>query len=209
MSEPLRLPIDPWGDPPARKIRKVVEILHGGGVAAYPTDSVYALGCAIEAREAIERIHRARGMHKNQRLALICPDLSTAAQYGRFNQVAFRLAQKIFPGPYTLVVPATHEVPRTLTDAKRRTVGIRVTSHPIAQAIVAALGRPLLTSSAIPPGSDAPCRDADEILEHFGHHVDVVIDTTATEDQPSTVLEVDGDEVNVLRLGQGPIEGLL
>jgi tRNA threonylcarbamoyl adenosine modification protein (Sua5/YciO/YrdC/YwlC family) len=207
--DPLRLQIDPWGDPPPRKIRRVVEVLHGGGVAAYPTDSVYALGCAIEAREAIERIYRARGMHKNQRLALICPDLSTAATYGRFNQTAFRLAQKIFPGPYTLVVPATHEVPRTLTDAKRRTVGIRVTRHPIAQAIVQALGRPLLTSSAIPPGSDQPCRDADEILEHFTHHVDVVIDTVATEDQPSTVLEVEDDRVTVLRQGAGPVDDLL
>jgi tRNA threonylcarbamoyl adenosine modification protein (Sua5/YciO/YrdC/YwlC family) len=209
VSDALRLQIEPWGDPPARKIRKIVEILHGGGVAAYPTDSVYALGCAIEARDAIERIYRAKGMHKNQRLALICPDISTAATYGRFNQTAFRLAQKIFPGPYTLVVPATHEVPRTLTDAKRRTVGIRVTRHPIAQAIVAALGRPLLTSSAIPPNSDQPCRDADEILEHFAHFVDVVVDTEATEDQPSTVLEVDDDSVNVLRQGAGPVDDIL
>ena len=209
MTDPLRLQIDAWGDPPARKIRKLVEILHAGGVAAYPTDSVYALGCAIESRDAIERIHRAKGMAKGQRLALICPDLSTAATYGRFNQTAFRLAQKIFPGPYTLVVPATHEVPRTLTDAKRRTVGIRVTRHPIAQAIVAALGRPLLTSSAIPPGATEACRDADEILEHFGHHVDVVIDTDPTEDRPSTVLEVEDDHVTVVRLGQGPVDDLV
>ena len=214
MSDPLRLPIDAWGDPPARKIRKIVEVLHGGGVAAYPTDSVYALGCAIEARDGIERIARARGMAKSQRLALICPDISTAAQYGRFNQTAFRLAQRIFPGPYTLVVPATHEVPRTLTDAKRRTVGIRVTSHPIAQAIVAELGRPLLTSSAIPPGSDRACRDADEILEHFGHHVDVIVVDTPLEPPddepaPSTVLEVDEDRVEVVRLGAGPVVDLL
>lgn len=209
MSDPLRLQIDAWGEPSPRKIRKIVEILHGGGIAAYPTDSVYALGCAIEARDAIERIHRAKGMHKAQRLALICPDLSTAATYGRFNQTAFRLAQRIFPGPYTLVVPATHEVPRTLTDAKRRTVGIRVTRHPIAQAIVAALGRPLLTTSAIPAGSDQACRDADEILEHFGHHIDVVVDTEATDDAPSTVLEVDDDNVTVVRLGSGPVDDLL
>ena len=149
MSDAMRLIIEPWGTPPARKIAKVVEILHGGGVAAYPTDSVYALGCAIEAKDAIERIARAKQLKKSQRLALICPDLSSASQYGHFNQTAFRLAQRIFPGPYTLVVPASRDVPRTLTDAKRRTVGIRITSHPIASAIVAALGRPLLTTSAI------------------------------------------------------------
>ena len=207
--DPLRLQIDAWGDPPPRKIRKIVEVLHGGGVAAYPTDSVYALGCAIEAKSAIERIYRARGMHKNQRLALICPDLATASTYGRFNQTAFRLAQKIFPGPYTLVVPATHEVPRTLTDAKRRTVGIRVTAHPIAQAIVQALGRPLLTSSAVPAGGEHPCRDADEILEHFAHFVDVVVDTVATDEQPSTVLEVEDDHVTVIRVGAGPVDDLV
>lgn len=210
MSSPLRLVIEAWGGtPPARKIAKAVEVLHAGGVAAYPTDSVYALGCAIEARDAIERIHRAKGMAKSQRLALICPDLSSASQYGHMNQTAFRLAQRIFPGPYTLVVPATREVPRTLTDAKRRTVGIRITSHPIAAAMVQALGRPLLTTSAIAPGTGVVCRDADEILDAFQNVVDVVIDTEPTEETPSTVLEVDGDDVVVVREGAGPIAGIL
>ena len=213
MPEPLRLQIDPWGEPPPRKIAQAVEVLHHGGVVAYPTDSIYALGCAIESRDAIERIYRAKGMKKNQRLALICPDLSTAAEFGVFSQTAFRLAQRLFPGPYTLVVPATREVPRTLTDTKRRTVGIRVTSHPIAQALVKALGRPLLTSSAIaPPGSETegePCRDADEILEVFGRHIDCVIDTVQTPAEPSTVIEIDGEEVTLIRQGQGSIEGIL
>lgn len=209
MSDPLRLVIEPWGTPPARKIAKAVEILHQGGVAAYPTDSVYALGCALEARDAIERIHRAKGMNKNQRLALICPDLSTASRYAMFSNTAFRLAQRIFPGPYTLVVPATREVPKTLTDAKRRTVGIRVTSHPVAQALAQGLGRPLLTTSAISPETGEPCRDAEEVLEAFGRHLDVVLDTTQTAAEPSTVIEVDGDTVTVLREGQGSLDGIL
>ena len=157
----LRLHIEPWGVPSPRKIEQAAKVLHEGGVAAYPTDSIYALGCAIEARDAIEKIYRAKQMNKNQRLALICPDLSTASEFGLFSQTAFRLAQRIFPGPYTLVVPATRVVPRTLTDHKRRTVGIRITSHPIAQALATELGRPLLTSSAISPESHEPCRDAD------------------------------------------------
>lgn len=209
MSSPLRLVIEPWGPPPPRKIEAAVEVLHRGGVAAYPTDSIYALGCAIEAREAIERIYRAKGMKKNQRLALICPDLSSASEFGMFSQTAFRLAQRIFPGPYTLVVPATRSVPRTLTDAKRRTVGIRVTGHPIAQALAVALGRPLLTTSAIAPTTGEPCRDADEILEVFGKHIDVVIDTEQTPAAPSTVIEVDGDTITLIREGQGPIAGIL
>jgi len=209
VSSPLRLVIDRWGPPPPRKIETAVEVLHRGGVAAYPTDSIYALGCALEARDAIERIYRAKGMKKNQRLALICPDLSTASEFGMFSQTAFRLAQRIFPGPYTLVVPATRSVPRTLTDAKRRTVGIRVTGHPVAQALAVALGRPLLTTSAIAPATAEPCRDADEILEVFGKHIDVVIDTEQTPAAPSTVIEVDGDSITLIREGQGPIAGIL
>jgi tRNA threonylcarbamoyl adenosine modification protein (Sua5/YciO/YrdC/YwlC family) len=206
---PLRLVIDRWGVPAPRKIEAAVEILHRGGVAAYPTDSIYALGCAIEARDAIERIYRAKGMKKNQRLALICPDLSTASEYAMFSQTAFRLAQRIFPGPYTLVVPATRNVPRTLTDAKRRTVGIRITSHPVAQALVQKLGRPLLTSSAQAPETGEPCRDADEILDVFEKHIDVVIDTEQTPAEPSTVIEVDGDTITLIRQGQGPVAGIL
>ena len=209
MTTPLRLVIDRWGPPSPRKIAAAVEVLHRGGVAAYPTDSIYALGCAIEARDAIERIYRAKDMKKNQRLALICPDLSSASEYGMFSQTAFRLAQRIFPGPYTLVVPATRSVPRTLTDHKRRTVGIRVTSHPIAQALAQGLGRPLLTSSAIAPSTGEPCRDADEILDAFGKHIDAVIDTEQTSAEPSTVIEVDGDNITLIREGQGTIAGIL
>lgn len=204
----LRLQIDPWGEPNPRKIQQAVDVLHRGGVAAYPTDSIYALGCAIEAREAIEKIFRAKQMNKNQRLALICPDLSTASEFALFSQTAFRLAQRIFPGPYTLVVPATRATPRTLTDHKRRTVGIRITSHPIAQALASELGRPLLTTSAIAPETHEPCRDADEILETFDKFVDVVIDAEQTPAEPSTVLEVDGEEIKLLRMGQGSIDDL-
>jgi tRNA threonylcarbamoyl adenosine modification protein (Sua5/YciO/YrdC/YwlC family) len=209
MSSPLRLAIDPYGAPDPRKIQLAVDVLHRGGVAAYPTDSIYALGCAIEARDAIVKIFRAKNMNKNQRLALICPDLSTASEFALFSQTAFRLAQRIFPGPYTLVVPATRAVPRTLTDHKRRTVGIRVTSHPIAQALAVGLGRPLLTTSAIVPDTHEPCRDADEILDVFEPFVDVVIDAAQTPAEPSTVIEVDGDDIKLLRQGQGSIEGIL
>jgi len=205
----VRLSIEPWGTPSPRKIQQVVDVLHGGGIAAYPTDSIYALGCALEARDAIEKIYRAKNMHKNQRLALICPDLSTASHYGIFSQTAFALAQRLFPGPYTLVVPATREVPRTLTDAKRRTVGIRVTSHPIAQAIAKGLGRPLLTSSAVVPETHEPCRDADEILEAFGKVIDVLVDAEQTPAEPSTVIEIDGEDIKLIRQGQGSLEGIL
>lgn len=206
---PVRIVFDQLEEPNPRKIQQAIDILHAGGVAAYPTDSIYALGCAIESRDAIEQIYRAKQMHKNQRLALICPDLSTASRFGQFSNTAFRLAQKIFPGPYTLVVPATHDVPRTLTHHKRRTVGIRITSHPIAQALAVGLGRPLLTTSAIAHGTEDPCRDAEEVLEAFGKFLDVVIDSEQTEAAPSTVIEVEQDTITVLREGQGSLDGLL
>ncbi len=212
-SMPLRLVFDEWGEPNPRKIEQAIDILHRGGVVAYPTDSIYALGCAIESREGIERIYRAKNMNRKQKLALICPNLSTAASYGQFSNTAFRLAQRIFPGPYTLVVPATHEVPRMLTHDKRRTVGIRITSHPIAQALAEGLGRPLLTSSAVivdpdEPDQHLPCRDAEEVLDAFGRHIDCVIDAPQTPADPSTVIEVDGDTVTVIREGQGSLDVL-
>ncbi len=211
VASPVRIVLDRLEDLNPRKIQQAIDILHRGGVAAYPTDSIYALGCAIESREGIEKIFRAKQMHKNQRLALICPDLSTASQFGQFSNTAFKLAQKIFPGPYTLVVPATHDVPRTLTHHKRRTVGIRITSHPIAQALAAGLGRPLLTTSAIAPGAEdgEACRDAEEVLEAFGRFIDVVIDSEQTPASPSTVLEVEQDVITVIREGQGPLDGLI
>jgi len=204
----VRVQIEQWGDPNPRKIQQAVDILHKGGVAAYPTDSIYALGCAIESRDAIEKIFRAKRMNKNQRLALICPNLSTASEFGLFSQTAFRLAQRIFPGPYTLVVPATRATPKTLTDHKRRTVGIRITSHPIAQALCEALGRPLLTTSAMDPETHEACRDADDVMNVFEPFVDVLIDAEQTPAEPSTVLEVDGEEIKLLRMGQGPIDDI-
>jgi tRNA threonylcarbamoyl adenosine modification protein (Sua5/YciO/YrdC/YwlC family) len=208
MAKALRLDIPPFDTPSKRKIERAAAILDEGGVAAYPTDSIYALGCALEAKKAADRIQRARQMSDRQRLALLCPDLSTASNYGRFSQRAFQLARQIFPGPYTLVVPATRETPRILLDKKRRAVGIRIPDHPVAQALLHALGRPILTSSAIPPGEEDACRDADELIEAFGQHLDVVVDSGLIEGEPSTVLEAQDDEITLIREGAGPLPSL-
>lgn len=208
MARALRLEIEPHDPPSARKIARAVEVLHGGGVVAYPTDSVYALGCAIDSRDGVERIQRAKQMNEKQRMALICPDLASAALYGHFTQTAYRLARRIFPGPYTLVVPASREVPRLLLDKKRRQVGIRIPAHPVALALVKELGRPLLTSSAIPPGGEA-LGDPDLVMEAFASAVDLVIDSGVISNEPSTVIEVLDEEVVILREGAGPIDGIL
>jgi tRNA threonylcarbamoyl adenosine modification protein (Sua5/YciO/YrdC/YwlC family) len=205
----LRLHIQSYGTPSARKIDQAVQILHRGGVAAYPTDSVYALGCAIDSRKAIERIYRARQMHKNRRLAVMCPDLSAASEYGHFSQTGFRLAQRVFPGPYTLVVPATRNVPKMLLDSRARTVGIRIPDHPVVNALIAGLGRPLLNTSAVPPEEDDALDHADDIADTFGNAIDVLIDSECPGAAPSTVLQIDGDEITVIREGMGSLDGIV
>lgn len=207
----LRLEVHPV-NPQARHISRAAEILHSGGVAAYPTDSVYALGCAIDSRKAIQTLYRAKSLSPKQGLALMVPNLSAASDYGRFSRGAYRLARRIFPGPYVLIVPATPEVPRTLLDKKRRTVGLRVPAHPIVAALLAELGRPMLTTTAQLPADVEPINDADDVAQEFHHVVDVLIDGGPTGLLPTTVLkldEVDDTMVEVLREGAGSLEGLM
>jgi tRNA threonylcarbamoyl adenosine modification protein (Sua5/YciO/YrdC/YwlC family) len=204
----LRLDI-PHDPPSERKIARAVDIIHGGGVAAYPTDSVYALGCAIDARKAVETIRRVKRMSESQRLALILPDVSRASEYAHFSRAAFRLAKRIFPGPYTLVLPATREVPRLLLDKRARTVGIRIPAHPVPRALVERLGRPLLTTSAIPPDDGEPLQYLDDLIDAFGKHLDVAIDAGPCGIEPTTVLEIDEDEtITIIRPGLGPTDDL-
>lgn len=192
--------------PEPRKIAQVVKALEDGGVALYPTDTVYALGCALDARRAIEKIYRLKQMDSRQPLALICADVREASRYGIISDFAYRQLRRLTPGPYTVVLPATREVPKVLLD-KRRTVGIRVPESPICLALVAALGRPLLTSSAVPPGGEAAVIDVDEGKEAWGDALDVAIDGGAVPGQPSTVVSLLEDHIEILREGLG-IEAL-
>ena len=204
----LRIQLPSHGAPNPRKIQQAVDILHRGGVAGYPSDSCYAIGCAIESKHGVERIFQAKQMAQSHRMALICPDLSAASEYVHFSQLAYKLAKRIFPGPYTLVLPATRQVPKLIVDKKQRTAGIRIVSHPVTEALVQALGRPLLTTTAIMPGAIMPCLDADETLEAFGRILDVLIDSESPGDEPSTVIEIQDDQIQVLREGVGSIEGI-
>jgi tRNA threonylcarbamoyl adenosine modification protein (Sua5/YciO/YrdC/YwlC family) len=206
----LRLQIEPHAIPSQRLVARAVEILHDRGVAAYPTDSVYALGCALEAKRSVDLIYRAKRMSPRQKLALICPDLSTASRYAHFSQVAYKLARRLFPGPYTLVVPASRDVPRLLVDKRRRrTVGIRIPEHPVTRALVTELGRPLLSTSAVPDGEEDACADADEVVEAFGSVLDLVVDSGPSISRPSTVIEVIDGDITVIREGVGDLDGIL
>jgi tRNA threonylcarbamoyl adenosine modification protein (Sua5/YciO/YrdC/YwlC family) len=195
------------GELSPRQLARVMSTFDAEGVIAYPTDTVYALGCAIGSRRAMDRIYRAKQMREHHKLALLCADMSSASTYAHFSQTAFRVARRLFPGPYTLILPATSDVPRLLLERRRRRVGVRIPDHPIPRTLLRALGRPLLTSSAIPPGSDTPCTDADSVMEAFGRHIDLLIDGGPCGDQPSTVLEVDDDmRLIVVREGLGPVD---
>jgi tRNA threonylcarbamoyl adenosine modification protein (Sua5/YciO/YrdC/YwlC family) len=196
-----RLVIDPDRIDP-RRLGEAVERLHRGEVVAYPTDTFYAIGCALEAREAIGQIYRLKRMEKSQRLSLICPDISTAAVYASISRDAFLLARRLLPGPFTLILPATREVPRTLMDKRRRQVGIRIPDHDVCRALVAALGRPLLTTSATPPDGE-PCSHADDVVDGFPRGLELVIDAGPTSGEPSTVIEVDDQGYHVVRQGRG------
>ncbi len=199
-----RIAIHAHNPPAARPVAQAVAELHKGKIAAYPTDTLYALGCAIDAKKSAEALYKLKGMEKSQRLALICPDLSTAAMYGHFSQSAFRLAQRIFPGPFTMVLPASRQVPKLLQDKRRRTVGIRIVDHPVTAALVQGLGRPLLTTSAI--GAEGEhCIDADDVAEHFGSGIDILVDSGATAGAVSTVLHIEGTEIEIVRQGLGEI----
>lgn len=202
----MTIDVSRWGELSRRQLTHVASVLDDGGVVAYPTDTVYAIGCAIGSRRAMDRIYKARQMRDHMKLAVLCDSLSVASSYAHFSQDAFRLAKRLFPGPYCLVLPATSEVPRLLLERKRRRVGIRITDHGIPLSLIAAVGRPLLTSSAIIPDTDEPCVDADDVDNAFARHVDIIIDGGPTGALPSTVLEVEDDgDVNVLREGLGAI----
>ena len=195
-------------NPEPRKIRHAIEVLDGGGVAFYPTDTVYALGCALDAKKSVERLYRLKRMSEKQPLAMICGGLSDLARYAIVTDFAYRMMRRILPGPYTVVLAATREVPRLLLD-KRRTIGIRVPKNPICEALVRELGRPLLTTSAIPPGAEGACLDVDAARAAWPSGIDLTIDGGPAPGEPSTVVSMIGDEIEVLREGLGPIEGVL
>jgi tRNA threonylcarbamoyl adenosine modification protein (Sua5/YciO/YrdC/YwlC family) len=195
--------------PEPRKIMHAAQILERGGVALYPTDTVYALGCVLDDKKAVERIRRLKQMDDKQPLALICPDLANIAKYAIVSDVGYRLMRRILPGPYTIVLAATREVPKLLLD-KRRTIGIRVPASPICEALVRALGKPLLTTSAVPPNADGvPVMDVAEGKEAWPHGLDVTIDGGLLPNEPSTVLSLINDEIEVLREGLGAVDGVV
>lgn len=190
-------------NPQTRLIRRAVEIVRGGGVIAYPTDSSYALGCHIGDKAAMERIRRIRAVDQRHNFTLVCRDLSEVALYARLSNTDYRILRAHTPGPYTFILPATREVPRRLQHPRRKTIGLRVPDHVIAQALLAELREPLMSSTLIMPGEEVPLNDAEIIRERLEHHVDLVLDGGNCGLEPTTVVELENGVVNIARRGRG------
>ena len=179
-------------NPQQRLIAKAAEIVRKGGVIVYPTDSVYAIGCHIGDKQAMDRIRAIRLLDKNHNFTLMCRDLSELASYARVDNSAFRSLKAHSPGPFTFILPATSEVPRRLMHPKRKTIGLRVPDSPIAQALLAELGEPMMSVTLIMTGDEYPLSDPYDIRSALEAHVDVLIDGGHCGLEPTTVVDMTG-----------------
>lgn len=195
-------------NPQIRLIRQVVDVIRDGGVVIYPTDSCYALGCHIGDKRSMERIQTLRDVDKTHNFTLMCRDLSEISTYAKVDNHAFRLMKSLTPGPYTFILPATHEVPRRLQNPKRKTIGLRVPDNPIAQALLDNLGEPIMSSTLISAGQTMPETEPDEIYDKFCKHVDLIIDGGHCGYDPTTVVELLDNVPHVAREGCGAIDML-
>ncbi|MFK3795374.1 MULTISPECIES: L-threonylcarbamoyladenylate synthase [unclassified Pseudomonas] len=190
-------------NPQARLIKQAVDIIKRGGLVVYPTDSSYALGCQMGDKGAVERIRRLRQLDDKHNFTLMCCDLSQLGLFAKVDTAAFRELKAHTPGPYTFILNATREVPRLVLHPKRRTIGLRVPRHPVAQALLQELGEPLMSVSLILPGETLPMSDPQEMREMLEHQVDLIIDAGHGGVSASTVVNLSEGEPQVVRVGCG------
>jgi len=192
-------------NPQYRLIKQAVQIVDAGGIIALPTDSSYALVCHLDDKNAVERIRRIREIDDKHHLTLLCRDLSDIANYAKVDNRQYRLLKSATPGPYTFILEATKEVPRRLSHPSRKTIGLRVPQHAIAQALLEELGQPLIGTTLMLPGEVLPLNDPEEIREYLEKQLDCVIDGGGCSLEPTTVVDLTGSEPVVLREGRGSI----
>jgi tRNA threonylcarbamoyl adenosine modification protein (Sua5/YciO/YrdC/YwlC family) len=195
-------------NPQPRLIHQAVDILHQGGLVAYPTDSCYALGCHLGDKAAMERIRRIREVDKEHHFTLMCRDLSEISSYTKLENDAYRLMKNLTPGPYTFILKASRDVPRRLQHPKRRTIGIRVPDNQITLALLEALGQPIMSSTLILPDTELPLTDPYQIRVILEHDVNLVIDGGFCDIEPSTVIDMTTGLPEVLRAGKGSLDWL-
>lgn len=190
-------------NPQIRLLKQAVALLEKGGVLAVPTDSSYALVCHIDDKAAADRLRQIRGVDDRHHLTLLCRDLAELASYARVDNRQYRLLKAATPGPWTFILEATKEVPRRVSHPKRLTIGLRVPEHKVLHELLALHSGPLLATTLIPEGESDPLNDAHEIRDRYQHELAAVIDAGACPHEPTTVIDLSGDEPEVLRRGRG------
>lgn len=194
--------------PAPRLIVRAADIVRAGGVIAYPTDSCYALGCHLGDKDAMLQLRRIRGVDERHHFTLMCRDLSEIASYARVDNARYRLLKALTPGSYTFILEATRELPRRILHPRRKTIGLRVPEHAVAHALLDALGEPLLSTTLLLPGDEAPLNDGAEIRTRLQHDVDLVLDGGSCGTLPTTVVDLTGEHPEVTRVGRGALVGL-
>ena len=195
-------------NPQQRLIAEVVATIRSGGLIAYPTDSSYAFGCHIGDKRAMDRIRRIRETEKNHNFTLVCTDLSEISLYAKVDNWAYRLLKSLTPGPYTFILEATREVPKRLQNPKRRTIGLRVPDNQIVHDMLKSLGEPIMSSTLLLPGDELPLTDVYEIDERIGNQIEMIVDGGPAGVEPTTVIDLSGGTVEVLRQGRGDVSSL-
>lgn len=195
-------------NPQQRLVKQAAEIVRGGGVIVYPTDSCYALGCHLGDKAAAERLRRIRQVDDNHHFTLVCRDLSEIANFAKVDNAQYRLLKSVTPGPYTFLLEASREVPRRLAHPRRRTIGLRVPEHVVAQCLLEELGEPMLSTTLLLPDLDEPLNDAQEIRARLEKLVDLVIDGGACGLTPTTVVDLTASTPMLIRAGAGDLAPL-
>jgi len=190
-------------NPQQRLLLQAADCMRSGGVIAYPTDSGYALGCCLDNKEAMDRIRAIRQLPETHHFTLVCKDLSHLSQYAQVDNHVFRQMKQMTPGPYTIILPATKEVPKRLWHPKKQNIGLRVPDYRVVQALLTELSGPLLSVSLILPGEAWPLTDGDAVIDAVGHVLDGVLDSGWVGHEPTTVVDFSTGQGEVLRSGAG------
>ena len=200
----LHLHIHPE-NPQARLITQAVDRIRAGDVVVYPTDAAYAIGCQIGNKNAMERIAQIRGLGPKHQYAIMCCDLSDIATYAKVDNAMYRLLKNNTPAVTTFILPATSEVPKRLLHPKKKTIGLRIPSNPIAQALLKELGEPLLTSTLILPDQTEPLDDPYDIENQLGKRIDVFIDGGFGTLSTTSIVDLSGENPEIVRRGVGDV----
>ena len=195
-------------NPQARLIKQAVEIINKGGVVIYPTDSIYAIGCHLGDKKAMDKIRMIRQLDKDHNFTLVCRDLSEISHYAQVDNMNYRLMKNLTPGPYTFILPATREVPKRLLNPKRKTIGIRVPDNPVCSALLTELDQPLMSSTLSLPNEDYPLSDPYQIRSKLESVVDLIIDGGYSGHEPTTVVNLTDEKPEILRKGLGSADWL-